>query len=119
VSKSGDVINDDVNNLSFMQAYESTPVFLADIQSADGMDTANVRWQNKDNNAVDIQIYEEQSKNDETSHTTETIGYIAIDSPNINEDSDGDGIVNIDELYIYETDPNIADTDKDGLDDGD
>ena len=118
VGKSGDVMNDGVQSLSFIQAYQATPVFLADIQSAGGMDTANVRWQNKDTNAVDLQIYEEQSKNDETGHTTEIIGYMAIASPNSDEDSDSDGLRNIDELYIYETDPNIADTDKDGLNDG-
>jgi hypothetical protein len=118
VGKTGDILKHDIQSLSFSQAYINAPVFLATIQTGDGMDTANVRWQNKDTNAVDVIISEEQSENDETSHTTEILGYFAIASPNSDEDSDGDGLSNIDERYIYETDPNIADTDKDGLDDG-
>ena len=117
VGKSGDVMNNDLQSLSFIQAYKSTPAFLADIQSADGMDTANVRWQNKGTSTVEVQIHEEQSKNDETSHTTEILGYMAIASPNLDEDSDGDGILDIDES-IYGTDPDNADTDGDGLKDG-
>ena len=35
------------------------------------------------------------------------------------EDTDGDGITNYDEVNIYKTDPNNADTDKDGTKDGD
>lgn len=35
------------------------------------------------------------------------------------EDTDGDGLSNIDELTVYKTDPALADTDGDGLSDGD
>ena len=35
------------------------------------------------------------------------------------EDSDGDGILDADEINIYGTDPMVSDTDGDGLDDGD
>ena len=118
VGKTGDILTHGIQSISFSQAYTNAPVFLANIQTGDGMDTANVRWQNKDINSVDVKIYEEQSKNDETSHTTEILGYLAIASPNLDEDSDGDGLTDIDELDIYETDPDIADTDKDGLNDG-
>jgi len=33
-------------------------------------------------------------------------------------DVDGDGLSNLAEVYLYKTDPNIADTDRDGLPDG-
>jgi len=39
------------------------------------------------------------------------------DNPAIFEDSDGDGVVNIDESERFKTDPNIADTDQDGVND--
>jgi hypothetical protein len=82
------------------------------------MDTANVRSQNKNVSSVEVRVDEEQSKNDETSHTTEVLGYMAFSAPDLSEDSDTDGLSNSDEQYIYETDPNLADTDGDSLEDG-
>jgi len=84
------------------------------------MDTANVRWQKKNTETVEVKIDEEQSKDVETSHTTEVLGYIVIAGQNIeNEaDLDSDGLSDIDEQFIYKTDPNISDTDGDGLEDG-
>ena len=43
---------------------------------------------------------------------------MAFTAPDLTEDSDADGLSNNDEQYIYETDPNLADTDGDGLEDG-
>ena len=40
-------------------------------------------------------------------------------STGVVEDSDDDGITDIDETSIYGTDPHLADTDGDGIDDGD
>jgi hypothetical protein len=48
------------------------------MQTTDGKDTANVRWQNKNNSSVEVQIDEEQSKNSETRHTTEVVGYMVF-----------------------------------------
>jgi hypothetical protein len=117
VGKTGDILKHNIQSISFSQAYTNAPVFLATIQTGDGMDTANVRWQNKDTNSIDVKIDEEQSKDDETNHTTEILGYMAIASPNLDEDSDGDGISDIDES-MYGTDPDNADTDGDDLKDG-
>jgi hypothetical protein len=48
------------------------------MQTAGGKDTANVRWQNKTDYSVEVQIDEEQSKNTETGHTTEVVGYMVF-----------------------------------------
>ncbi len=114
----GDILKHGFQSISFSQAYTNAPVFLANIQTGDGMDTANVRSLNKDAGTVEVRIDEEQSKDDETSHTTEVLGYMAFAAPDLNEDSDTDGLSNNDEQYIYETDPNLPDTDGDGLEDG-
>ena len=91
------------------------------MQTADGMDTANVRWQNMNTLTVDIQIDEEQSKDTETGHITEVVGYIAFapqeESTSSDQDSDNDGLSDIDEENIYGTDGNNPDTDGDGLSD--
>ena len=118
VGKTGDILTHTFQSLSFSQAYTYAPVFLANIQTGDGMDTANVRSQNKNAGTVEVRIDEEQSRDDETLHTTEVLGYMAFTAPDLTEDSDADGLSNNDELYIYETDPNLADTDGDGLEDG-
>ena len=55
------------------------PVFLADMQTTDGWDTANLRWQNKDFYAIDVKIAEERSRDSETYHTTEVVGYMVFD----------------------------------------
>lgn len=49
------------------------------MQTTDGMDTAGIRWQNKTRSSVEIRIDEEQSQAEETDHTTEIVGFIALD----------------------------------------
>jgi hypothetical protein len=46
------------------------------MQTTRGKDTANIRWNNIDLNSVDIKISEEQSKDTETRHTKEAVGYM-------------------------------------------
>lgn len=58
--------------------FETAPVLLADMQTTDGPDTANLRWANKGTYSVDIWVDEEQSLDVETNHTTEVVGYLAI-----------------------------------------
>jgi hypothetical protein len=53
-------------------------VFLADLQTANGIDTANLRWQNTTPAGIDIMVTEEQSKETEINHTTEVVGFIAV-----------------------------------------
>ena len=73
------MIKHDFTRIEFTQPFQSIPIFLGAMQSSDGMDTSNVRWQNKNAFSIKIQIDEEQSKNTETRHTTEVVGYMAME----------------------------------------
>jgi hypothetical protein len=119
VSKTGNVVTHRFTTIQFGQVFEAPPLFLSDIQTGDGMDTANVRRQNMNAGSVEVQIDEEQSKNSETSHTSEVVGYIALERSATTTDSDGDGLDDNEEQSTYGSDPNKADTDGDGISDGD
>ncbi|MEM9047476.1 MAG: SdrD B-like domain-containing protein [Pseudomonadota bacterium] len=50
-------------------------VFFADMQTMNGMDTADLRYQDVGNGKI-VMVQEEASLDNETSHTTETIAYL-------------------------------------------
>jgi Putative metal-binding motif len=78
VARTKDTVRHYFNYIGFSTPFINSPVFIADMQTRDGGDTASVRWQNKDAYGVDVKITEEQSLNSETYHTTEIVGYLAI-----------------------------------------
>ena len=64
--------------------FTAPPVLLTDMQTTDGGDTANLRWDSKGNLSARVWVDEEQSRDGEVGHTTEVVGYLAIgetDSP--------------------------------------
>lgn len=67
--------------LNYLAPFDVPPVFLADMQSTNGGDTANLRWKNKGPGSVEIWIDEEASRDRETNHISEDIGYLLIQSP--------------------------------------
>ena len=79
MKKTPDEVKDSFYGIEFEESFERAPYFLADMQTADGKNTANVRWQNKTNGSVEVQIDEEQSKGTETRHTTEVVGYMMFE----------------------------------------
>jgi len=113
IDKTEDAVTDAFHTVTFTQSFTNLPVFIADMQTCDGPDPANVRWDNKDLYGVDISIAEEQSGDIETDHTTEVVGYMVFST-----DTDGDGLSDSDEVNLYGTDPYEMDTDGDGIDDG-
>jgi Bacterial TSP3 repeat len=119
VNKTDDVITHNLQTIVYNETFMATPVFLADMQTTDGNDTANLRRQNKDLYGIDIKITEEQSRDSEINHTTEVVGYMVFAKIDICIDTDGDGLTDDDEINIYGTDPNNPDTDGDGINDGD
>jgi hypothetical protein len=71
-------VDDHFQTYLFAQPFAQEPLFLAGQQTADAMDTANVRWKNKNVDSVDVFVSEEQSRNKETRHSAEVVGYVAI-----------------------------------------
>ena len=66
-------------DIDFTDPFASTPVILAGMQTTDGGDPATTRLTAKDTDSITVFIEEEQSKNDETNHTTEVVGVLAMD----------------------------------------
>jgi len=64
--------------INFYPVFPTAPVFVADMQTTDGTDTANVRWNNINGESIEVQIDEEQSANTEENHTKEVVGYMAF-----------------------------------------
>jgi hypothetical protein len=52
---------------------------IADLQTYDGTDSAALRYRNLSSSAVDMRVEEEQSRDTETNHTTEVLGYLVVD----------------------------------------
>jgi hypothetical protein len=78
VKKTPDTVLHTFYRIVFTTSFSDAPVLLADMQTTDGGDTANLRWQNKTSKGVDIKVAEEQSKDSEITHTKEVVGFIAI-----------------------------------------
>jgi PKD repeat protein len=79
VGRTFDEVTQAPHRLGFGQAFASPPVLFANMQSTDGGDTANLRWDNKGLYSADVWVDEEQSHDSEIDHTSETVGYLAIE----------------------------------------
>jgi hypothetical protein len=78
VDRTLDAVTQKFYTIQYTQAFSNIPAFLADMQTSDGQDTANLRWKNKDIYGIDIQVDEEQSRNRERKHTSEVVGYMVF-----------------------------------------
>jgi hypothetical protein len=78
VSDTDNVVSHKPYRILFDQDFAAPPAFLADMQTAHGLNTASLRWQNKDPFGVEVLIEEERSYDAETSHTTEVVGYMVF-----------------------------------------
>ncbi len=114
-----------VNQRSQQQAFSSSfaqaPAFIADMQTMNGFDPANLRAHHAEPLGITLQVDEEQSKDTEIYHAKEHIGYLAFGVSLIetNTDYDSDGLPDADEINTYGTSALAQDTDGDGLADGD
>jgi PKD repeat protein len=75
VGRTSDSVTDDPFTIPFGTVFAMPPVLLADMQTADGGNTGNLRWQNESESNVEIWVAEEQSNDSEIRHPTEVVGY--------------------------------------------
>jgi PKD repeat protein len=68
-------VTDKPKTLLYQGSYVRAPRFLADMQTTNGPDTANLRWKNRNEASLELWVSEEKSKDSEIAHTTESIGY--------------------------------------------
>ena len=78
VDRTGREINQSFAGIEFSEPHAAPPVFLGKIQSAYGKDTADLQWQAKDPEGIQVRIAEEISLDSETKHTAEVVGYMAF-----------------------------------------
>lgn len=79
VGTTGPRVTDSWATIEFEQSYDD-PRFLADIQTFNGPQTATIRYRNLDASSVEVFVEEEQSKDPETSHRPENVGYLVVES---------------------------------------
>lgn len=121
VANTGALINQRFQQQTFSSSFAQAPAFIADMQTTNGYDTANLRMRHAEPLSIELQVDEEQSKDTEIYHARESIGYLAfgVSLAETNADYDGDGLTDADEINIYGTSALAYDTDDDGLADSD
>lgn len=75
----GDTFTHSFDDILFDSALDVLPQLLANISSHDGGDASFVGARNLSQNSVEVKVAEDQSKDSETNHTTETFDYFAIE----------------------------------------
>jgi UDP-2,3-diacylglucosamine pyrophosphatase LpxH len=75
-----DTVTDSTHTIWWSNDYDSTPAFVADLASYDGLDPAGLRYGILDQYGVDVYVEEEQSADDETDHYTERVSYLSFAS---------------------------------------
>ena len=78
VKTTANVVTDQVYTLRFTEPFLTPPMFLAGMQTTRGTDPATLRWDDKDQSQVVIQVQEEASTAHDLTHTTEVVGYMAF-----------------------------------------
>lgn len=78
VGKTTDSITHQWGQIDFQLQISAPPYFFANMQSYDGGDNSVVRYQYLKSTEVEVAIEEETSRDSETSHTTETVGYMVF-----------------------------------------
>ena len=80
-SRTQDAVTQVHETVAFRQSFTHPPVFISGMQTTEDNDTATVRCRNLDRFHLDVRIEEERSGDNETVHTTEVVGYVAVQYP--------------------------------------
>ena len=79
VARAANGLTDAWGTVPFQQDFQQAPIFLADMQTINGSDTASLRAKAAAPTGTILKVEEEQSKDAETSHVQETVGYLAFE----------------------------------------
>ena len=111
IGDTGDSVTHTGTNVAFDSDFANDPIFLVQMQTTDGGDTANVRTTALDENGAQVFIDEETTRDDETAHTTEVVGFAALFEGLLYSDQSantgqaaGDTWVNVEQIQGTETD---------------
>ncbi len=118
VAATSDEITHNAIEEKYATLFPTPPLLLAEMQSTDGPDTAVLRVSANSVAGTTLLLQEEQSRDSEQYHTTETAGMIAVSTIDPAADPDGDGLSTAEETATYHTHPGLADSDNDGMADG-
>lgn len=75
----GNSVTHDWNTVNFSELYDN-PNFLANIQTNDGGDTSALRYRSLTNASVQVRVEEETSRDSETNHTSEVVGWAVFEN---------------------------------------
>lgn len=89
----GDRVTDANASIGFATTFGAAPAFFASMQTFDGSDPATVRYRTLDADSASIFIEEEESQDNEVGHTTENVGFFAIEPGDLIGQSDLGGFV--------------------------
>ncbi len=78
IERTDNVVSHQPVNITFMTPFNESPVLLANMQTRNGRNTANVRHDSMDIYGVNVLISEEQSKDSEMWHPNEVVGYMVF-----------------------------------------
>jgi H-type lectin domain len=81
VNRTGSTITQEFSSISFASPFRFPPSFLADMQTANDLDPAALRYRKKNATSVQIRVEEETSLSPNTSHGAESVGYILLGWP--------------------------------------
>jgi len=76
VGNSGNNVTENWSTVSYGTV--SSPVFIASMQTTDGLDACALRMRNLSSSSAEVFVEEETSNDTELGHTTEDVGYLVI-----------------------------------------
>lgn len=78
VAQASQPVTENGASIAFAKVYADAPQVLADMQTLNSSDPANLRWSYKDGASIDLAVVEEQSRNAQMRHGEERVGYILL-----------------------------------------
>ena len=98
-------VTDGWYDIEFRNSYDS-PLLVADMQTLNGINPAGLRYADLDGAGSKVRIEEERSRDDETAHIPESVGYLAVEpgslfgggSDDDGSDDRGEGVIVVEDF---------------------